>query len=97
MSEITKPNNDAIDDVADKVKNKTDQFAGAAQKKFGEAVDSPEQEAKGAAKQATAKVSEVFNDAAAGVREHVRENPLVGLAAIGTIGLLLGFILGRSK
>ncbi|NDL64921.1 CsbD family protein [Acerihabitans arboris] len=96
MSEITKPNNEAIGDAVDKAKNKTEQFAGAAQKKFGEAIDSPEHEAKGAARQATARVSEALNDAAAGVREQVRENPLIGLAAIGTIGLLLGFILGRK-
>lgn len=96
MSEINKSDDANINDVANTAKNKTKELAGAAQEKFGEAVDSPEHQFKGAAKQATAKVSEALNDAATGVREHVRENPLVGLAAIGTIGLLLGFILGRK-
>ncbi len=96
MSDITKPNDEAFDDLANSAKNKAEGFAGAAQKKFGEAIDSPDQQAKGAARQATAKVSEVFNDAVTGARDQVREYPLVGLAAIGTIGLLLGFILGRK-
>lgn len=96
MSDITKPNDEAIKDYADSAKNKAEGLVGAAQKKFGEAVDSPDQQVKGAARQATAKVAEALNDAASGVRDQVREYPLVGLAAIGTIGLLLGFILGRK-
>ncbi|WP_413734793.1 CsbD family protein [Sodalis sp. RH21] len=96
MTDFTKPNNETLNDVADNAKNKAEGLAGAAQKKFGEAVDSPEQQVKGAAKQATAKVTEALNDAATGVRDQVREYPLIGLAAIGTIGLLLGFILGRK-
>jgi|GEM_PF-6516243 uncharacterized protein YjbJ (UPF0337 family) len=96
MSDITKPNDEAFKDYADSAKNKTEGLIGAAQKKFGEAVDAPDQQVKGAARQATAKVSEAINEAASGVREQVREYPLVGLAAIGTIGLLLGFILGRK-
>ena len=96
MSEQEQPVDEVIVDIADKVENKGKEFAGAAQEEFGNAVDSPKHQIKGAAKQVSAKVTDAIDDAATTVREQVRENPLIGLAAVGTIGLLLGFILGRK-
>ena len=77
--------NDA-QNLADKVSNKVNEFAGEAQQQFGDAVDSPKHQLKGAARKYA--VSEVS--------ERVRENPLTGLLAAGAIGLVIGLLAGRK-
>lgn len=61
----------------DKAKNKFDELAGSAQQQFGEFVDSPKHQVKGAAKKYAAQASDAVSD----VTEAVRNNPLTGLVA----------------
>ena len=83
--------NDA-QNLADKVGNKVNEFAGEAQQQFGDAVDSPKHQLKGAAHKYAAQAS----DAVSEVSERVRENPLTGLLAAGAIGLVIGLLAGRK-
>ncbi|MEH3610834.1 DUF883 family protein [Enterobacter roggenkampii] len=76
----------------DKAKNKFDELAGSAQQQFGEFVDSPKHQVKGAAKKYDAQASDAVSD----VTEAVRNNPLTGLVAAGAIGIVLGLLLGRK-
>lgn len=83
--------NDA-QNLADKVGNKVNEFTGEAQQQFGDAVDSPKHQLKGAARKYAAQAS----DAVSEVSERVRENPLTGLLAAGAIGLVIGLLAGRK-
>ncbi|EJA2381965.1 YqjD family protein [Klebsiella oxytoca] len=83
--------NDA-QNLADKVGNKVNEFAGEAQQQFGDAVDLPKHQLKGAARKYAAQAS----DAVSEVSERVRENPLTGLLAAGAIGLVIGLLAGRK-
>lgn len=83
--------NDA-QNLADKVGNKVNEFAGEAQQQFGDAADSPKHQLKGAARKYAAQAS----DAVSEVSERVRENPLTGLLAAGAIGLVIGLLAGRK-
>lgn len=77
--------------LADKAENKFDQFAGETQERFGDAVDSPKHQLKGAARKYAAQAS----DAVSEVSDRVRENPMTGLMAAGAIGLIIGMLMGR--
>ena len=76
----------------DKAKNKFEELAGSAQQQFGEFVDSPKHQVKGAAKKYAAQARVAVSD----VTEAVRNNPLTGLVAAGAIGIVLGLLLGRK-
>ena len=76
----------------DKAKNKLDELAGSAQQQFGEFVDSPKHQVKGAARKYTAQASDAVSD----VTEAVKNNPLTGLIAAGAVGIVLGLLLGRK-
>lgn len=76
----------------DKAKNKLDELAGSAQQQFGDFVDSPKHQVKGAAKKYAAQASDAVSD----VTEAVRNNPLTGLIAAGAVGIVLGLLLGRK-
>ncbi|ADW76248.1 CsbD family protein (plasmid) [Rahnella aquatilis] len=78
--------------VEDKVENTVNQFAGEAQKQFGDFVDSPKHQLKGAARKYSAQASEAVSD----VADKIKENPLSGLIAAGAIGVVLGLLLGRK-
>lgn len=78
--------------VEDKVENTVNQFAGEAQKQFGDFVDSPKHQLKGAARKYSAQASEAVSD----VADKIKENPLSGLIAAGAIGVVLGLLLGRQ-
>ena len=78
--------------VEDKVDNTVNQFAGEAQKQFGDFVDSPKHQLKGAARKYSAQASEAVSD----VADKIKENPLSGLIAAGAIGVVLGLLLGRK-
>ncbi|CAM3748635.1 MULTISPECIES: DUF883 family protein [Rahnella] len=78
--------------VEDKVENTVNQFAGEAQKQFGDFVDSPKHQLKGAARKYSAQAGEVVSD----VADKIKENPLSGLIAAGAIGVVLGLLLGRK-
>lgn len=80
------------DYAGDKAKNKLDELAGSAQEQFGDFVDSPKHQVKGAAKKYAAQAS----DAVSEVTEAVRNNPLSGLIAAGAVGVVLGLLLGRK-
>ena len=76
----------------DKAKNKFDELAGSAQQQFGEFVNSPKHQVKGAAKKYAAQAGDAVSD----VTEAVRNNPLTGLVAAGAVGIVLGLLLGRK-
>jgi len=83
--------------AGEKAKNKLDEFAGdefagAAQQQFGEAVDSPKHQLKGAGRKYAAQASDVVTD----VTDAVKNNPLTGLIAAGAVGIVLGLLLGRK-
>ncbi|MBU9809716.1 CsbD family protein [Rahnella sp. C60] len=78
--------------VEDKVENTVNEFAGEAQKQFGDFVDSPKHQLKGAARKYSAQASEAVSD----VADKIKENPLSGLIAAGAIGVVLGLLLGRK-
>ncbi|UHM93532.1 DUF883 family protein [Rahnella victoriana] len=78
--------------VEDKIENTVNQFAGEAQKQFGDFVDSPKHQLKGAARKYSAQAGEVVSD----VADKIKENPLSGLIAAGAIGVVLGLLLGRK-
>lgn len=78
--------------AGEKVKNKLDEAAGAAQQQFGKFFDSPEDEAKGAGRKYAARASDVLTD----VTDTVKNNPLSGLIAAGAVGVVLGLLLGRK-
>lgn len=80
------------DYAGDKAKNKLDELAGSAQQQFGDVVDSPKHQMKGAAKKYAAQASDAVSD----VTEAVRNNPLSGLIAAGAVGVVLGLLLGRK-
>ncbi|HDR2160328.1 TPA: DUF883 family protein [Enterobacter cancerogenus] len=78
--------------AGDKAKNKLDELAGSAQQQFGDIVDSPKHQVKGAAKKYAAQASDVVSD----VTDTVRNNPLTGVIAAGAVGIVLGLLLGRK-
>jgi len=78
--------------VEDKVENTVNEFAGEAQKQFGDFVDSPKHQLKGAARKYSAQASEAVSD----VADKIKETPLSGLIAAGAIGVVLGVLLGRK-
>lgn len=78
--------------AGDKAKNKLDELAGSAQQQFGDIVDSPKHQVKGAAKKYAAQASDVVSD----VTDSVRNNPLTGVIAAGAVGIVLGLLLGRK-
>ncbi|AEX54391.1 DUF883 family protein [Rahnella aquatilis] len=78
--------------VEGKVENTVNEFAGEAQKQFGDFVDSPKHQLKGAARKYSAQANEVVSD----VADKIKENPLSGLIAAGAIGVVLGLLLGRK-
>ncbi|WP_432226507.1 CsbD family protein [Enterobacter wuhouensis] len=80
------------DYAGDKAKNKLDELAGSAQQQFGDYVDSPKHQVKGAARKYAAQASDAVSD----VTEAVRNNPLSGLIAAGAVGVVLGLLLGRK-
>ncbi|ALZ96219.1 MULTISPECIES: DUF883 family protein [Leclercia] len=77
--------------AGEKAKNKLDEAAGAAQQQFGEFVDSPKHQLKGAGRKYAAQASDVVTD----VTDAVKNNPLTGLIAAGAVGIVLGLLLGR--
>ncbi|MCU6668946.1 CsbD family protein [Enterobacteriaceae bacterium H4N4] len=78
--------------AGEKAKNKLDEAAGAAQQKFGEFVDSPKHQLKGAGRKYAAQASDVVSD----VTDAVKNNPLSGLIAAGAVGIVLGLLLSRK-
>ena len=78
--------------AGDKAKNKLDELTGSAQQQFGEFVDSPKHQVKGAAKKYAAQASDAVSD----VTEAVRNNPLTGLIAAGAVGIVLGLLFVRT-
>ena len=73
-------------------KNKLDELAGSAQQQFGDFVDSPKHQVKGAARKYAAQASDAVTD----VADAVKNNPLTGLIAAGAVGVVLGLLLGRK-
>jgi len=78
--------------AGEKAKNKLDEAAGAAQQQFGEFVDSPKHQLKGAGRKYAAQASDVVTE----VTDAVKNNPLTGLIAAGAVGIVLGLLLGRK-
>lgn len=76
--------------------DKVKQVAGAAQEAFGDAVDSPEHQAKGAARKYASQASYAAKDAVSTAVEQVKENPFAGVAVAGAVGIVIGYLLGRK-
>ncbi|MDX5627341.1 MULTISPECIES: CsbD family protein [unclassified Brenneria] len=84
------------ENIVDKVTNKADEAAGAAQEAFGDAVDSPKHKIKGATRKYAAQACDTLCDATDTVASKVKASPIASLLAAGTIGLLIG-LLARRK
>ncbi|WP_343553176.1 CsbD family protein [Pantoea sp.] len=82
--------------MSDKAEAKLNEAAGAVQEKFGEVTGSRRQQAKGAARRYPAQASYAVQDAADCVVKSVRDNPVSGLAVAASVGVIIGFLLGRK-
>ncbi|KAB7896466.1 DUF883 family protein [Rouxiella sp. S1S-2] len=76
--------------------DKVKQVAGAAQEAFGDATDSPEHQAKGAARKYASQASYAAKDAVSTAVDQVKENPFAGVAVAGAVGIVIGYLLGRK-
>ncbi|WAT01961.1 glycine zipper domain-containing protein [Rouxiella chamberiensis] len=76
--------------------DKVKEVAGTAQEAFGDATNSPEHSAKGAAKKYASQASYAAKDAVATVGDQVKENPYAGVAVAGAVGILIGYLIGRK-
>ncbi len=76
--------------------DKVKEVAGAAQEAFGDATDSPEHQAKGAARKYASQASYAAKDAVATAVDQVKENPFAGVAVAGAVGIVIGYLLGRK-
>jgi len=76
--------------------DKVKQVAGAAQEAFGDVTDSPEHQAKGAARKYASQASYAAKDAVSTAVDQVKENPFAGVAVAGAVGIVIGYLLGRK-
>jgi ElaB/YqjD/DUF883 family membrane-anchored ribosome-binding protein len=76
--------------------DKVKEVAGAAQEAFGDATDSPEHQAKGAARKYASQASYAAKDAVSTAVDQVKENPFAGVAVAGAVGIVIGYLLGRK-
>ncbi|MBP2197374.1 DUF883 family protein [Erwiniaceae bacterium L1_54_6] len=79
-----------------KAEAKLNEAAGAVEEKVGEVTGSRRHQLKGAARRYPAKASYAAQDAADCVIKSVRENPVTGLALAASVGIVVGFLLGRK-
>ncbi|RLM27184.1 hypothetical protein BIY29_02890 [Brenneria alni] len=84
------------DNLVDKVANKANEAAGAAQETFGDAVDSPKHQIKGATRKYAAQACDVLCNATDTVASKVKESPIAGLLAAGAIGIVIGLLIKRK-
>jgi ElaB/YqjD/DUF883 family membrane-anchored ribosome-binding protein len=82
--------------MTDKAEAKLNEAAGAVEEKIGEWTGSRKHQAKGAARRYPAQASYAVQDAADCVVKSVRDNPATGLAVAASIGIIVGFLLGRK-
>lgn len=82
--------------MTDKAEAKLNEAAGAVEEKVGEAFGSRKHQAKGAARRYPAQASYAAQDAAECVIKSVRDNPVTGLAVAASVGVIVGFLLGRK-
>ncbi|MCE0490661.1 CsbD family protein [Pantoea sp. Mb-10] len=82
--------------MTDRAEAKLNEAAGAIQEKFGEAIGSHKHQARGAARRYPAQASYAVQDAAACMVKSVRDNPTTGLAVAASVGVIIGFLLGRK-
>lgn len=80
----------------EKAEDKVKEAAGKAQEVYGRYNNSPEDEARGAARKYASQASYAVRDAADTVRDQVSSNPLGGLAIAGAVGIVVGYLLGRK-
>lgn len=76
--------------------DKVKEVAGAAQEAFGDVTDSPDHQAKGAARKYASQASYAAKDAVATAVDQVKENPFAGVAVAGAVGIVIGYLLGRK-
>ncbi|WP_075182073.1 CsbD family protein [Pantoea sp. 1.19] len=79
-----------------KAEDKLKEASGKAQEVYGRVTDSPDEEAKGAARKYASQASYAVRDAADTVRDQVSSNPLGGVAVAAAVGVVLGYLLGRK-
>ncbi|MDO6408013.1 DUF883 family protein [Pantoea phytobeneficialis] len=79
-----------------KAEAKLNEAAGAVEEKVGEVTGSRRRRFKGAARRYPAQASYVAQDAADCVIKSVRENPVTGIAIAASVGVVIGFLLGRK-
>ncbi|KPD02054.1 DUF883 family protein [Moellerella wisconsensis] len=76
----------------EKAEDKSKEAVGTSQQKFGQAVDSPEHEAKGAVKKYTAQGCDVLHDS----MDTIKANPVATVAVAAGIGFVFGYLLGKK-
>ncbi len=76
--------------------DKVKEVAGTAQEAFGDVTNSPEHQAKGAARKYASQASYAAKDAVSTAVDQVKENPFAGVAVAGAVGILIGYLLGRK-
>ncbi|MFC3395768.1 CsbD family protein [Brenneria rubrifaciens] len=84
------------ENLADKAANKANEVAGAAQETFGDVVDSPKHQIKGATRKYAAQACDALCDATNTVAGKVKESPIASLLAAGAIGIVIGLLAGRK-
>jgi len=82
--------------MTDKAEAKLNEAAGAVQEKFGELTGSARHQSQGAARRYSGQASYAVQDAADCVVKSVRDNPATGLAVAASVGVIIGFLLGRK-
>lgn len=82
--------------MAGKFQDKAEELVGSAQQAYGEATDSPEHTAHGAARKYASQASYAVRDAADTIKQQVSDKPYAGIAIAAAIGVVFGFLLGRK-
>lgn len=79
----------------DKANDKANEAIGMGQEEFGKAVDSPEHQFRGKARQQAARASYAIDDALDCVKSKTQDSPLVSLVIAAGVGFLAAKIFGR--
>lgn len=87
----------------DKAESKVAEAAGKAQDKYGELTESNKHQIEGKAKeiygkgkQVTADMLETAQDYSQNAQTKIKQNPLTAVAISASVGLIVGFLLGRK-
>lgn len=82
--------------MVNKIQDKVEEYAGAAEETYGDVTDSGEHSARGAARKYASQASYAVKDAADNIKQQVSDKPYAGLAVAAAIGVAFGYLLGRK-